>query len=148
MNGTPGLKLPAYFRYYATLVKMVRGRDGQIQAWRVSMDSGGWQNANELIDEILFAVGGEISTLTAESFVQEVERYRARYLAGEGPIFALYDTVKAITAAEQRERRYLTPEERAIVQGVRRKTFVMFEEQLRRQGDPGADPSVGQRQET
>ncbi|SCL19260.1 hypothetical protein [Micromonospora inyonensis] len=144
MNGVPGLRLPSYFRYYTSPVKLVEAPGGGLMAWRVSIDTGGWESADDLIEEILFAVGGEVSTLSAADFVQEVERYRARYLDGEGPIFALYETVKAITDVERRERRYLTPRERAIVNGVRRQTFVMFEEQLQQQGDPGADPSIGQ----
>lgn len=142
MSGVSGFELPSYFRYYASPVKMVATSAGGVQAWRVSIDTGGWEAANDLVDEILFAVGGEIFVLTVEDFVQEVERYRARYLVGEGPIFALYETVRALTAVERRERRYLTPQERAIVHGIRRKTFVMFEEELQRRGDPGADPSL------
>ncbi|GLY21927.1 hypothetical protein [Micromonospora sp. NBRC 101691] len=144
MTPTPGLVLPAYARYYGTPVKMVETPDGGMCAWRVSIDNGGWEKANELIDEILFAREEEIFTLSPEEFVQAVERYRARYLSGQGPIFALYETVKAIVDVEERERRYLDDRERALVRGIRRKTFVMFEEQLRQQGDPGADPSVGQ----
>ncbi|SCE79112.1 hypothetical protein GA0070618_0957 [Micromonospora echinospora] len=144
MSGAPGLRLPSYFRYYASPVKLVEVPGGGVRAWRVSIDTGGWEPANNLIDEILFAVGGEVFPLSAADFVQEVERYRARYLTGDSPIFALYETVKAITDAERQERRYLSPHERALVNGIRRKTFVMFEEQLRQQGDPGADPTVGQ----
>lgn len=148
MSGTPGLVLPGFYRYFGTPVKLVESPHGGIRGWRLSMDHGGWDEANDIIDEILFAVGGEIYKLSREDFVQAVESYRAHYLPGDGPIFALYETVDAITDAEERERRCLTDEELALVRGIRRKTFVMFEEQLRRQGDPGADPSVGQRQET
>ncbi|SCL35351.1 hypothetical protein GA0074692_4070 [Micromonospora pallida] len=144
MSGFPGLRLPSYFRYYASPVKLVEMPGGGVTAWRVSIDTGGWESADDLIEEILFAVGGEIFSLSSDDFVQEVERYRARYLNGDGPIFALYETVKAIVEAERSERRYLTDRERALVRGIRRKTFVMFEEQLKQQGDPGADPSLGE----
>ncbi|WDZ86977.1 hypothetical protein [Micromonospora cathayae] len=146
MNPTPGLVLPGYYRYYGTPVKLVETPEGGIRGWKVSMDHGGWEKANGIIDEILFARGGEIYSHSPEEFVQVVEGYRAHYLTGEGPIFALYETVNAIAAAEERERRYLTAKEIALLDGIRRKTFVMFEEQLQRQGDPGADPSVGQAQ--
>ncbi|WP_245730383.1 hypothetical protein [Micromonospora pallida] len=125
-------------------MKLVEMPGGGVTAWRVSIDTGGWESADDLIEEILFAVGGEIFSLSSDDFVQEVERYRARYLNGDGPIFALYETVKAIVEAERSERRYLTDRERALVRGIRRKTFVMFEEQLKQQGDPGADPSLGE----
>ncbi|WBB77355.1 hypothetical protein O7606_13725 [Micromonospora sp. WMMD882] len=129
-------------------MKIVETETGGMRAWKLSSRHGGWEAANDIIDEILFAVGGEIFVLPREEFVQEVERYRAYYLSGEGPVFALYETVDAvITQAEDREKRYLNDDELALVHGIRRKTFVMFEEQLQRQGDPGADPSVAQPQE-
>ncbi|MFI6821678.1 hypothetical protein ACIBJE_12100 [Micromonospora sp. NPDC050187] len=143
MNVAPGLVLPGYYRYYGTPVKMVETPGGGMCAWRLSNGHGGWIRANDIIDEILFARAGEISKLSSEDFVQAVERYRAHYLSGRGPIFALYETVKAITEVEERENRYLNDRERALVRGIRRKTFVMFEEQLQQQGDPGADPGIG-----
>ncbi|TWH68513.1 hypothetical protein JD77_03506 [Micromonospora olivasterospora] len=110
--------------------------------WRLSSSTGGWQERNDLFEKIVFAIGGEVFSSSPEEFVQDVEEYRAHYLSGEGPIFALYETVKAIVDAEEREGRYLTETERAIVQGIRRRTFVMFEEELQRAGDPGADPTI------
>lgn len=142
MNGVPGLVLPLYYRYYSSPVKIVSAPDGGAQVWRVDIDTGRWKQANDLLEEIVFAVGGDIFSLSAEQFVQEVEAYRGRYLSGEGPIFALYETVNAILDAEERENRHLTDVEKAIVVGIRRRTFVMFEEQLQREGDPGADPSL------
>ena len=38
--------------------------------------------------------------------------------------------------------RHLTPKEQALIRGIRQRTFVMFEEQLRAAGDPGADPDI------
>ncbi|WP_446218485.1 hypothetical protein [Micromonospora sp. IBHARD004] len=142
MSATPGLTLPAYFTYYEAPVKMVPTPDGGLAAWRLDRGSGGWRPANDLVDEILFAVGGEISVLTADQFVQWTEFERARYLSGDAPVFALYETVKAIEEAADTERRRLTTQERALISGIRRKTFVMFEEELQRAGDPGADPTI------
>ncbi|MFF3854254.1 hypothetical protein [Micromonospora sp. NPDC002575] len=88
------------------------------------------------------AIGGEVFTRSVDEFVQDVERYRGHYLSGEGPIFALYETVKAIINVEAREGRYLTGREAALVRSIRRRTFVMFEEQLQREGDPEADPTI------
>lgn len=146
MTAMPGLSLPAYFSYYQSPVKMVPSPDGGLMAWRLSIDSGGWEPATHLVDEILFAIGGEISVLTADEFVQWTEHDRGRYLQGEGPIFALYETVKAIEDAADAERRRLTPQEQALISGIRRKTFVLFEEELQRAGDPAADPSIATRQ--
>lgn len=142
MSQMPGLVLPAYFSYYRSPVKMVPTPDGGLMAWRLSIDTGGWEPAIHLVDEILFAVGGEISVLTADQFVQRTEHDRGRYLRGEGPIFALYDMVRAIEDVADVERRRLTTQEDALVKGIRRKTFVMFEEQLQQAGDPAADPTI------
>ncbi|WP_431897489.1 hypothetical protein [Micromonospora haikouensis] len=123
-------------------MKIVETPEGGARVWRVSVDTGGWKERNDLFSEIVFAVGGEVFARSADEFVQDVEQYRGHYLSGKGPIFALYETVKAIVDVEAREGRYLTDREAALVQGIRRRTFVMFEEQLQREGDPGADPTI------
>ncbi|MFF0313734.1 hypothetical protein ACFYPH_03665 [Micromonospora sp. NPDC005252] len=123
-------------------MKIVETSDGGARVWRVSIDTGGWQEKNDLFGEIVFDVGGEVFRQTAEEFVQEVERFRAHYLVGEGPIFALYETVQALRDVAEAEGRPLTPKEQALIRGIRQRTFVMFEEQLRAAGDPGADPEL------
>ncbi|TDC38069.1 hypothetical protein E1211_08220 [Micromonospora sp. 15K316] len=144
MTGFPGLVLPSYHLYYEAPVKIVATPEGGARVWRVSIDTGGWVEQNQLFEEILFAVGGEIFTRSADEFVQEVEAYRGHYLRGEGPIFALYETISAIRSTAEQQGRRLKIEEIALIKGIRRRTFVMFEEELQRAGDPGADPSLGQ----
>ncbi|MFC3504558.1 hypothetical protein ACFOOK_26820 [Micromonospora krabiensis] len=142
MSETPGLQIPAYFSYLKSPVKLVSAPDGGVHAWRLSRKTGGWESVDHLIDDIAFAVGGEVTRLTADRFVQLTEHDRARYLQGEGAIFALYETISAVESTAAEERRPLTIEERALIAGLRRRTFAMFEEQLREKGDPGADPGV------
>ncbi|PYC69742.1 hypothetical protein C7C45_15875 [Micromonospora arborensis] len=142
MTETPGLALPSYYLYYQSPVKIVETADGGARVWRVSIDSGGWHEKNDIFVEITLGVGGDIFHRTAEDFVQEVEAFRAHHLEGEGPIFALYETVRAIEDLADAEARHETPSEQAIISGIRRRTFVMFEEQLRAAGDPGADPDI------
>lgn len=142
MAQMPGLVLPSYYLYYQSPVKIVETTDGGARTWRVSIDTGGWQEENNLFSEIVFDVGGEVFRRSPEDFVQEVERFRADYLEGDGPIFALYETVQALRDAAKAEGRHLTPKERALIRGIRQRTFVMFEEQLRAAGDPGADPDI------
>lgn len=138
----PGLVLPSYYLYYQSPVKIVLTPDGGARVWRVAIDTGGWREENDLFDEIVFDVGGEVFRRTPEEFVQEVERFRAHYLEGDGPIFALYETVQAVRDVAKAEDRHLTAKERALIHGIRRRTFVMFEEQLRAAGDLGADPDI------
>ncbi|CCH16153.1 hypothetical protein [Micromonospora lupini] len=138
----PGLVLPSYYLYYSSPVKIVETSDGGARVWRVSIDTGGWQEENDLFTEIVFDIGGEVFRQSPEDFVQEVERFRAHYLQGEGPVFALYETVQALRDAAEAQGRSLSPKEQALIRGIRKRTFVMFEEQLRAAGDPGADPEV------
>ncbi|MBM7492612.1 hypothetical protein JOD64_003834 [Micromonospora luteifusca] len=142
MTDKPGLALPAYYLYYQSPVKIVETADGGARVWRVSVDSGGWHEKNDIFVEVTLGVGGDIFRRTAEDFVQEVEAFRAYHLKGDGPIFALYDAVRAIEELADAETRHETPSEQAIIRGIRRRTFVMFEEQLRAAGDPGADPDI------
>ncbi|RAO18722.1 hypothetical protein ONO23_02130 [Micromonospora noduli] len=142
MAQMPGLVLPSYYLYYQSPVKIVETPDGGARVWRVAIDTGAWQEKNDLFSEIVFDVGGDIFRRTAEDFVQEVEAFRAHYLRGEGPIFALYETVRSIELLADAEARHETPKEQALIRGIRQRTFVMFEEQLRAAGDPGADPDI------
>lgn len=137
------LSLPAYFSHLKWPVKIVPTTDGGAAAWQLSPETGGWQAAHHLIDDIIFDVGGEVNVLTAEEFVQLVERRRGERVSGEGPVFALYETVNGIEEVAESERRRLTDRERALVQGLRRRTFRMFEEALSAAGDPAADPRIG-----
>lgn len=142
MTGQDGLTLPAFFEYFAAPVKLVPTADGGMAAWRLSTRTGGWDPANDIVDRILFARGGEVDVLTRHEFVQLAEECRARYLRGDGPVYALYETMRAISEVAEQERRPWTVSEQALVRGLARRTFVMFEEQLRQAGDPGADPSL------
>ncbi|MFG2051218.1 hypothetical protein ACGFIW_27785 [Micromonospora sp. NPDC048935] len=146
MTEMPGLVLPGYYLYYQSPVKIVETPDGGARVWRVSIDTGGWHEKNDIFVEITLGVGGDIFRRSAEDFVQEVEAFRAHYLKGDGPIFALYDAVRSIEDLADAEARHETPREQAIIRGIRQRTFVMFEEQLRAAGDPGADPEIGRAQ--
>ncbi|MFJ8577096.1 hypothetical protein [Micromonospora sp. NPDC093277] len=137
-----GSDLFGYYDYYETPVKIVPTSEGGLAAWRLDRRTGGWRQANDIVGEILFAMGGDIFVRTPERFVQRTEAERGRYLKGEGPIFALYETVNAIEDVARAEDRPFTPEEAALITGIRRRTFVMFEEQLQQAGDPGADPTI------
>jgi hypothetical protein len=137
------MRLPRFFEYYGSSLKLVETPDGGVTGWRLSDKTGGWEPANNLIDRALFAGGGEeIYEISPDEFVWLTEQERGRYLDGDGPVFALYKTVEALQDTIRAERRYPTPHEQALITGIRRRTFVMFEEQLQQAGDPGADPTI------
>ncbi|WP_405427081.1 hypothetical protein [Micromonospora sp. NBC_00617] len=142
MTKAPGSALPAYYLYHQAPVKIVETPEGGARVWRLAIDSGGWHEKNDIFAEIMLAVGGDIFRRAEADFVQEVEAFRAHYLEGDGPIFALYETVRSIQGVADAEGRRLTPKEQALIRGIRQRTFVMFEEQLRAAGDPGADPEL------
>lgn len=142
MTQPRGVRLPMFFSYYDSPLKLVETPGGGVAGWRLSPDTGGWRPANDLIDRVLFAGGTEVHQVSRDEFIWNTEHDRGRYLTGDGPVFALYDTVRAMEDAVRRERRYPTPREQALISGIRRRTFVMFEEQLQRAGDPGADPTI------
>lgn len=140
----PGLSLPYYFVYRKFPGKMVSSPNGGAAIWRISADTGGWSPRNDIADEILHGTTTDVSEISRAEFVQRTEWTRGRYLRGDGPVHALYETIRAVEESAEAEKRKLTDTERALVEGLRRKTFVMFEEELRRRGDPAADPSLAQ----
>ena len=142
MPEMPGLTLPNYNLYYAAPVKMLETPEGGVVAWRLTTTSGAWQPANDVIHDILFAVGGDVFSLTVDDFVQRTEAYRARYGLGSDAVAALYETVDGIIAAAQEQDRRLTPAEVALVRNIRKRTYRMFEEKLRAEGNPAADPDL------
>ncbi|WP_433495077.1 hypothetical protein ACQP26_05135 [Micromonospora sp. CA-248089] len=135
-------ELPAYFEHYDTPVKLVAAPQGSYAAWKLDRRTGGWRPADDLVDDVIGGIGGEIYVRSADAFVQHVEQLRGRYLRGEGEIFALYERVRAIGEQAVGAKRSCTSEEAALIKGIRRRTFVMFEKQLQQAGDPAADPTI------
>jgi hypothetical protein len=132
-------ELPAYFSYYRRPVKFLATPDGGMAAWKLNWDTGGWDPADDIANEVIGAVGGEISPIGREQFIDLTESNRGRLLRGEGPVYALYETVEALLGDVREGRRTLTDDEKALVKGVRRRTYAMFEADLARRGDPAAD---------
>jgi hypothetical protein len=140
-----GLVLPDYYNYYERPVKLVETPSGGMAAWQVQYDSdGSWIPANNLIDRILFANLDELMRMRAPGFVVFVELFRAKELelAGDAPVFTLYDTIRTMYEVAEAEDRELTAAEWALVQGIARRSYVMFEERLRAAGNQAADPDL------
>ncbi len=146
MTDFPGLVLPSYYEHYAAPVKLLPTESGGVVAWRASSETGAWEERNELIAEIVFAHGGETFVRTVERFVETTEEWRADWKVADGAIAALHETADAILQAAHDERRRLTETEIAMVRGIRRRTYRMFEEKLRAEGNPAADPDLLERE--
>jgi hypothetical protein len=140
----PGLALPYYFLYYKFPGKMVAVPEGGAAIWRFAGETGGWEPRNDIADDILHGTTQEVRVLTRDEFVQRTEDARGRYLRGDGPVYALYDTIRAVEETAETENRPLTDRERLLVEGLRRRTYLLFETALQEQGDPAADPTLVQ----
>jgi hypothetical protein len=132
--------LPQYYNYYSRPVKFLPAPDGGMAVWKLSWETGGWEAADEaFVDEIIGDVGGEVFRLDKDRFVDLTEATRGELIRGDGPVHALYETVEGILADARREHRGPNPTEKALIQGIRKRTYAMFEAELASRGDPAAD---------
>lgn len=127
--------LPAFFRHGTAPAKVVRTAGGRVTTYRLDAGTGGWEERPELIS------GPAQHTVGRDEFLTEVERERGR-LHGTGPAFDLYARITAVERAARAEDRSLTDDERETVLALRKRSYVLFETELLRRGDPGADPSL------
>ncbi|WP_229372538.1 hypothetical protein [Umezawaea beigongshangensis] len=116
--------------------------DGERTGYRLKLDTGEFEPNNRPIPEILGATStSEISSLNEEEFVWTTEEIRGE-LRGDGPVFALYETIDAMYEQKEREgRKAFTPEERALIRSIRRRTFRMWEEEAARRA-AGEPPTI------
>jgi len=132
------INLPEYFDYYMNTFKIVEAPGGGLRGYALDFNTGRFEITNSLLRKVLFAMGEEISPIDQVEFIEQTERNRSHYLRGEGPIFAIYKTIDdwfdqrdSLDKATWRRKRDLMPE-------LRRRTFVMWEEEFARQaaGEP------------
>src|SRR5690349_15215455 len=109
---------PDYYMHYATPVRLEIPSGGGYAAYSLDWRTGRFIKDNEKIDDVLFAQAGEIRTVTYEVFVEQTEALRRRYLRGEGPIFALYDTIAAMESVAEEEGRRMTREELDLMRAL------------------------------
>jgi len=132
---------PQFYRYYAQTYRVDSTPDGGLVGTILDLDTGLFREDNGHIREVIWSttesdIRGPFSE---ERFVQETERARNRYLVGDGPIFALYETVDGLYAqARKREDRKLEPQEVALIQSIYKRTFKMWADEAARRaaGEP------------
>lgn len=133
------MKTPLYFEYFNKTYKIVRMSESGVQGYLLNLVSGDFELNNDLIGKVLAATtASDISALDEDEFIDQTERIREDYLRGDGPIFALYETIDGLYEQRKREGRRFTPEERALIRKLRRQTFTMWEEEFARRaaGEP------------
>ncbi len=92
---------------------------------------------------MIFVGGDEIYEISRDEFVQLTEHERGRYLSGDGTdLRSLRDRPGNRGTRYRGGAAVSDAQEQALIRGVRRRTFVMFEEQLQQAGDPAADPTI------
>ncbi len=133
---------PMYFLHGRRPVKLLPGVAGRPTMWWLDPTTGSWIQEPDLVRRLAEADRtDDPEPLTPDQFVDVVEAIRTR-LTGEGDVYALYETASAIYGMADVEQRELTADEMAMLRGLRRQTYRMFEEELARQGNPAAQPDL------
>ncbi|WUH98128.1 hypothetical protein OHR68_32190 [Spirillospora sp. NBC_00431] len=128
---------PQYYRYEGRPVVFVKTPDGGMGVWALSPKTGEFELNMGYLDKIWFGTTADIVTVSREEFIQRVEEYRGRRLKGDGPVYALYETVNSLVDTSRAEARDLTAEENALIHTLRLRTHELFEAELRAQGRQG-----------
>jgi len=134
------VQTPSYFEYYAHPFVVDSTPDGGLTGRILNWKTGRFDEDNEHVMDVLFDHGPDIRSLDHAKFVRRTEEERKHYLRGDGPIFALYQTIDAIWAGVKEENRKITKEERALIESLYRRTFTMWEDEFARR-DAGEAPA-------
>ncbi len=131
---------PRFYKYYAQTYRIDQVPDGGLAGTLLDLRTGFFVQDSSHIREVLRATTDSNieGPMNEEKFVQETEFERGLYLTGDGPIFALYETVKGIDDLAFKEGRPRTKQETALVQALRKRTFTMWEDEAARRaaGEP------------
>ncbi len=101
--------------------------EGQLHGFELNLATGEFDNNNRAIARCIFATStADISNIDEAEFIDETEQRRAEYLRGDGPIFAIYETIDGMYEQRKAENRRFAPEERALIKTVRQRTFTMW----------------------
>ncbi len=130
--------LEGYYIVERRPIKVLRNAAGRLQIFKFDPDTGDFELGLEYLDDLLFN-RNEVREVSEDEFIQYVEDVRGRYLRGEGEVYTLYEFIREMQEMARAEDRPFTPEERALVLGLRRKTHQLFEAELQRGKQPPAE---------
>ncbi|MFK0243244.1 hypothetical protein ACIQUM_00985 [Amycolatopsis azurea] len=126
------IRTPLFYSYYARTYRIDTTADGGLIGHILNLDTGEFDEDNTRLREVLHAGGtSDIDSIGEAEFVQETEAARGDNLSGGGPIFALYDTIRALGRS---------PQELALVHSLRTRTYGLWEAELARRAS-GQPPS-------
>jgi hypothetical protein len=135
------MKVPRYFDYKDNTFKVVQTSTGNLRGYLLNFYTGEFQITNSLLSKVLRSgLGDDITEISEEEFVELTEETRAFHLRGDGPIFAIYETIDnwfdqrdSLSEAEWRNKRDFISE-------LRRRTFHLWEEEFAHR-EAGIPPS-------
>ncbi|HVK20382.1 MAG TPA: hypothetical protein VM677_03380 [Actinokineospora sp.] len=130
----PGSSPIKYYKHFSSTYQVESASSSNPTIWRLSLKTGEFVRDTISLVELEGPAGTSYTTrLSEDRFIQKTEQLREYYLRGSaGPIFELYDSVNAILTKRHAENRGLTPDEIEVIASIRRRTFAMWEDELRR----------------
>lgn len=117
---------PEYYIVGLRPVKLVPSPDGSLAVLKLNPVTGTFEFGTEYFPRVRFGTD-DIEQVSEDDFIQRVEALRARRLAGEGPLFALYQLINAIEDVAEEEGRELASDEQLKIAELRRQTHAMFQ---------------------
>ena len=128
------VRTPRFYKYYAQTYRIDTAPNGGLVGTLLDLTTGFFVQDSSHIREVMRAMTDTNirGPFNEEKFIQETEFERSYYLTGDGPIFALYDTIKGIDDVVRREERRRTPQEVALIEALRKRTFKMWEDEAAR----------------
>ncbi len=130
------MEYPQYYLFNDIAVKIVLTESGGATGFIMQPFSGKFKRDGRLVAKMLLGMGNSADPATKDEFVEAAELDRLKYLRGDGPQFAIYETIKGIFAAAKEEDRAPAPEEWALVRSLYRQTYAMWAAEWGDEGDP------------
>ncbi|MDQ7810042.1 hypothetical protein Q5425_40485 [Amycolatopsis sp. A133] len=134
------VRTPRFYKYYAQTYRIDSTPGGGLAGTLLDLRTGFFVPDSSHIREVMRAttdsnIDGPFSE---EKFIHETEIERNHFLSGDGPIFALYETINGIDDVAVRENRRRTKQETALVHALQKRTFKMWEDEAARRaaGEP------------
>jgi hypothetical protein len=125
---------PQYYVDEQRPVVFAQRADGGLDVLALSPETGGFERDKSYAEKIWLGTTANSETVSREEFVQRVEEYRRRHLTGEGPVFAVYETIAGVLDNARAAGRWPTDEGKALVPSLRAHVHELFEADLRGRG--------------
>jgi len=125
---------PMFYKYYSQTYRIDSTPEGGLKGTILNLRTGFFEEDSSHIRELIWSTteSNIRGPFDEDRFVQETESERSQYLTGDGPIFALYETMLGIDDVAVREGRRRTKQETALIHALQKRTFKMWEDEAAR----------------